>query len=58
MRITARPQKRHKAEEIVAKLRQVDVLMAQGTPVGDAIRQIGVTELTNYHTGWLSGCKV
>ena len=27
--------KRHKPEEIVAKLRQVDVLMAQGTPVAD-----------------------
>jgi hypothetical protein len=27
--------KRHKAEEIVAKLRQVEVLTAQGRPVGD-----------------------
>jgi hypothetical protein len=27
--------KRHTAEEIVAKLRQVDVLMAQGKPVSD-----------------------
>src|SRR3954469_16893605 len=40
--------KRHKAEEIVAKLRQVDVLVAQGTPVADAIRSIGVTEVTDY----------
>ena len=38
--------KRHTAEEIVAKLRQVDVLMAQGKPVGDAVRAIGVTEVT------------
>ena len=30
--------KRHKPEEIVAKLRQVDVLMAQSTPVADAVR--------------------
>jgi putative transposase len=30
--------KRHTPEEIVAKLRQVDVLVAQGTPVADAIR--------------------
>jgi hypothetical protein len=29
----------------VAKLRQVDVLMAQGTPVADAVRSIGVTEV-------------
>jgi putative transposase len=32
----------------VAKLRQVDVLVAQGTPVADAIRSIGVTEVTYY----------
>jgi hypothetical protein len=36
------------AEELVAKLRQVDVLMAQGKPVGDAVRAIGVTEVTYY----------
>ena len=39
------PRKRHKAEEIVAKLRQVDVLVSQGQSVADAIRQIGVTEV-------------
>ena len=40
--------KRHKPEEIVAKLRQVDVLTSQGTPMSDAIRSIGVTEVTYY----------
>jgi putative transposase len=40
--------KRHTAEEIVAKLRQVDVLMAQGRLVADAVRTIGVTEVTYY----------
>lgn len=40
--------KRHTAEEIVAKLRQVDVLMAQGRSVADAVRSIGVTEVTYY----------
>ena len=40
--------KRHTAEEIVAKLRQVDVLVAQGRPVADAIRALGVTEVTYY----------
>ncbi len=40
--------KRHTAEEIVAKLRQVDVLMAQGRLVSDAVRTIGVTEVTYY----------
>ena len=37
--------KRHTAEEIVAKLRQVEVLTAQGRPVAEAIRSIGVTEV-------------
>lgn len=38
--------KRPKPEEIVAKLRRVEVLMGQGMPRIDAIRQIGVTEQT------------
>ena len=42
------PKKRHKPEEIVAKLRQVDVLTSQGTQLGEAIRTIGVSEVT-YH---------
>lgn len=36
------PRKRHKPEEIVAKLRQVDVLVSQGKPVADAVRAICV----------------
>ena len=40
--------KRHKPEEIVAKLRQVDVLVSQGQSVADAIRSIGVTEVSYY----------
>jgi hypothetical protein len=35
--------KRHTAEEIVAKLRQVDVLTSQGRGVAEAVRSIGVT---------------
>ncbi len=42
------PRKRHRAEEIVAKLRQVDVLTSQGQSVLDAIRSIGVSEVTYY----------
>jgi putative transposase len=48
MEDVAMPRKRHSAEEIVAKLRQVDVLAAQGRPVAEAIRSIGVTEVTYY----------
>jgi putative transposase len=40
--------KRYKPEEIVAKLRQVDVLTVQGQSIADAIRSIGVTEVTYY----------
>lgn len=40
--------KRHKPEEIVQKLRQVEVLVGQGTVRLDAIRDIGITEQTYY----------
>jgi putative transposase len=42
------PRKHHKPEEIVAKLREVDVLVSQGQNIADAIRQIGVSEVTYY----------
>ena len=42
------PRRRYKPEEIVAKLRQVDVLVSQGQGVADAIRLIGVSEVTFY----------
>jgi putative transposase len=41
-------EKEYKPEEIVAKLRQVDVLVSQGQNRVDAIRQIGVSEVTYY----------
>ncbi len=40
------PQKKHRLEETVAKLRQVDVLLSQGRPMAGAIRTIGVTPFT------------
>ena len=42
------PQKKHKPEEIVSKLRQVDVLVSQGQSVAEAVRSIGVTPFTYY----------
>jgi len=42
------PRKRYKPEEIVAKLRQVDVLHSQGLSMADAIRRIGVSEVSFY----------
>jgi transposase len=40
--------KRHKPEEIVAKLRQVEVLVGQGMARIDAIREISIGEQTYY----------
>ena len=42
------PRKSYKPEEIVGKLRQVDVLTSQGQSVAEAIRSIGVSEVTYY----------
>ena len=49
--------KRPKPEEIVAKLRQADVLISQGQSVAEAIRAIRVTEETYYRWGspWENG---
>ena len=38
--------KRDKPEEIVLKLRQVEVLQGQGSSIADAVRQFGVTQQT------------
>jgi hypothetical protein len=46
--------RRHKAKEILAKLQQVKILMAQGRPVLEAVRSIGVAEVTCYR--WRSEC--
>jgi len=42
------PRKRYTPEEIVAKLRQVEVITAQGGSVADAVKSIGVTEVSYY----------
>src|SRR3712207_4011735 len=47
-RRTEMASKKHRPEEAVAKLRQVDVLVSQGQTVAEAIRAIGVTEVTYY----------
>lgn len=40
--------KRQKPENIVMKLRRVEVLHGQGMSVAEAVRQIGVTDFTYY----------
>ena len=54
--------KRHTPEEIIVKLRQVDGLKAQDRPIAEAIRAIGVIEITYYRCrseyGGLKGDQV
>ncbi|MDB5326009.1 MAG: transposase family protein [Phycisphaerales bacterium] len=38
----------HKPEQIIAKLREVEVERSQGTPVAQAVKKIAVTEQTYY----------
>ena len=47
--------KREKPEEIVSKLRQVEVLQGQGATIAEAVRQIGVTQQTFYRWRKLYG---
>ncbi len=35
-------------EKIINKLREVEILLSQGSPIGEAARKIGVTEQTYY----------
>jgi transposase InsO family protein len=46
---------REKPEEIVSKLRQVEVLQGQGATISEAVRQIGVTQQTFYRWRKLYG---
>ncbi len=48
--------KREKPEDIVLKLRQVEVLQGQGSSVQEAVRQIGVTVQTYYRWRKQYGC--
>ena len=40
--------RKHKPEEIIGKLREAEIVLAQGGTVGDACRRIGVTEQSYY----------
>ncbi len=41
-------QKKHTPEQIIRKLREVEVAQAQGKMIAQAVKQIGVTEQTFY----------
>ena len=40
--------RRHSPEQILGKLREVEVALAKGQTVANAVKQIGVTEQTYY----------
>jgi len=40
--------KKHTAEEIVTKLREADVLLAKGQTIGEACRQLQISDQTYY----------
>ena len=40
--------KKHQPEEIIGKLREAEIMLAQGGTVADACRRIGVTEQSYY----------
>ena len=40
--------KAFKPEQIISKLREAEVLLSQGSTVGEASRKLGVTEQTYY----------
>ena len=47
--------KREKPEDIVAKLRQIEVLQGQGMTTADAVRHVGTTQQTYYRWRKLYG---
>ena len=42
------PQKRYRPEEIIAKLRQADVLLGEGKKVPEVTKALGIHEVTYY----------
>lgn len=40
--------KRFQPEEIISKLREADILISQGKPIAETIKQLGVSEVTYY----------
>ena len=42
------PQKRYRPEEIIAKLREAEVLLGQGNKVPEVVKTIGISEVTYY----------
>jgi hypothetical protein len=46
------PRKGSRPEEIIAKLREADILLAQGKKVGEAVKALGVSEVSSGTNCW------
>jgi putative transposase len=42
------PREGYRPEDIIAKLREADVLLGQGKKVGEVVKALGVSEVTHY----------
>ena len=42
------PKKRYRPEDIIAKLREADILISQGKTVAETIKHLGVSDVTYY----------
>jgi len=42
------PRRSYTPEKIINKLREVEILLSQGSTIGEAARKIGVTDMTYY----------
>jgi transposase len=42
------PQKRYRPEEIIAKLREAEVLLGQGQKVPEVVKALGISEVSYY----------
>lgn len=51
------PSEKHKPEEIVGKLRDVEIVLAHGASTAETCRRIAINEQTYYLYGRLSLCK-
>jgi len=40
------PKKRYRPEDIIAKLREADILVSQGKTIAETIKQLGVSDIT------------
>ena len=43
--------RRHTAEQVIRKVREAEVILAQGLPLGKVVRELAITEQPYYSIG-------